>query len=252
MASASQKNRFTNAYNQNTAGTGEVARQADLNMGNSQVGANQSLLEYQNNLRAATDPYAAQANRQGFNDSINQTRGMISGIAANPGYSQEEQQNMIRSATNPISATYGAARGELANHVAQTGNAAGFGSQLQRLKQQQGIDTSNALSTGYKDIGDARRADTQAATQMSAAIPGMYGTQQQNETSNLNAFQFPVSSQFSNYATNLQGQLGALGIDSSNLQQLNQQAMQPGFLEKLALAGVQAGGAMGAAAIGKQ
>lgn len=238
MASADQKQRYVNAYDKNTGGTGEVQRQTNLNMGQSQVGANDALTEYQNNLRAATDPNAAAANRSGFNDSINQTRNMISGIAANPGYTPAEQQQMKLATTNPIAGAYGAARGEMANHVAQTGNEAGFGATLSKLKQAQATDTSTGLAGLSQKEGDARRADTQSATQMSMAIPGMYSQQQQNETQNLNAFQFPVTSQFQNYATNLQGQLSALGIDSSNMAQLNQQAMQPGFWEKLALAGV--------------
>lgn len=270
MASKEQKQTFKTALGKQQSGTEAVQNQTTAATQQSGQGAVDALTEYQQNIRAAVNPYAADFNRQQFQESLGQTRNMISGIANAPGYTQAEQgqlqytpgeqQDIRRAAVSPIVAGYGAAKGAVAGHTARTGNAAGFNPTMGRLDQAQGIDTSNALAgvtkgiadvrrQGAQSSADARRADTMGATQLSAAVPGQYQNAQNAETNSLNAFQFPVTSQFQNYATNLQGQLAALGIDSSNLGLLNQQAMQPGFWEKLLMAGVSGGAQVASSAV---
>lgn len=192
----------------------------------------QALGEYTGQARAVTDPAAAARMRTGFENSIDQTRGMINGIAMNPGYSAGEQQSMKIAATNPISAAYSSAAGGMMNRSATTGNSAGVNPAMAELARARGMDLSTALAGNAQKVGDARRQDTQFATTAGLQIPGQFQNQQQIENGNVGLFQFPTTSSFSNYATVGQQQAANTGEQASNTTAQVAQGNRPGFWSK--------------------
>lgn len=209
----------------------------------------QAMGEYTRQIQAVTDPTAAARMRTGFENSLDMTRGMINGIAMNPGYSQGEQQGMKIAATNPISAAYSAAAGQTQNRVAATGNSAGFNPAIAGLARARGMDLATSLSQNAQKVGDARRQDTQFATNASLQVPGMYQNQQGLETANTSLFQFPANSAFANYGTIGQQQATNTGEQAANTAAQTAQANRPGFWSKFGSA-VKAAAPLAAAAVG--
>lgn len=239
MASKQVKQAAQDATTVASQRANQLATQSFNNAGNSEGRANDALTTYSNNVGAATNPYEAASDRNNFNTSINALQSQIAGIQNSPGYSQSEQARMKQAAIAPIAGAYRGAQGTLANNAVRTGSATGIAPEIAKLAQMKGMDMSTAQAGQAQAAADARRSDTQFATTAQAAVPGMYGTQQNNETQNLiNGLSFPVTSQFQNYATNVNGQIGALGADTTTSNTLAQQASQPGFWEKLLMAGV--------------
>ena len=140
---------------------------------------------YGEHLAAGIDPNAAGRNRQGFEDTLGETRGMISGISKAPGYSTAEAQKIRVGAIAPVASSFNSAAGQLTNRQATTGNSAGFGPMLAKLARDKAITTSQVSAGVEGGIADARRDDTKFATEAMSALPGVYGAGQSREVQNV-------------------------------------------------------------------
>lgn len=68
----------------------------------------------------------------------------FSGLADSPGYSEQEQQDILGAALSGIGGGYGAAREDLANLSARTRNRAGYGSRVMELAREEGREKARA------------------------------------------------------------------------------------------------------------
>lgn len=77
-------------------------------------------------------------------------------LADSPGYSSEEQQDILGAALSGIGGGYGAAREDLANVSARTRNRAGYGSRVMELSREEGREKAQAGFGVRKEFADEK------------------------------------------------------------------------------------------------
>lgn len=206
---------------------------------------NTALQTWGDYVGAGIDPQAINQARQTGQKGVADYSQMVGGLAANPGYSQQEQQAMRSGITNPVSAAFSTAQGQMARSAASSGNAGAAQANIMELGREKARTLAPMLSGLQGRFADARIQGQQAAITAQSAVPGMAGQQFNQEMTNTGQLAFPVQQ--------LADQTQATDANRLNIQQQKlsgtdmqrQQANQPSFLKQLALAGI--GGASQAA-----
>lgn len=136
-------------------------------------------------------------------------------MLANPGYTPAQKTSITNATTGGVGAAFGSAEEGAVNRAGRTGNTAGLTSNEDALARERMVTSGNLAAQNEVGFANASRADRNLAL---AGKGGLYGT-------------------------NLSGANTTLGHQASN-------AAQPGFWDQMALAGVNAAGKIGSAAIG--
>ncbi len=178
-------------------------------------------------------------------NALNSQHTGLEGIAANPGYTAGEAQNLKLAATAPVAGAWGSAAGQVANHASLTGNSAGLAPSEASFARQKARDITTAGYGAAKDIADARIHGTEYATSGFGNEATGRGAAAQT-AANMNAGGLDAeASQRANIAASLapaQLAAGLYGTAQGGANQATGQqfswATQPSFLRQAALAGI--------------
>lgn len=230
-AYTADKTRFTNQ-------NGVLYNQTGGRVNSDYQGTENQIGSYLQKANQMTSPTSVPAYRQNFENSMGASQAMISGLAANPGYTPGEAQATRMAATAPVSAAYRTATANNAATAARTGNQQGvLGANLAAARGR-GMDMAQAGAGAEDQIANARIAGDQFATNAQMQQGQNWQGAKQNEVSNLpQLYQLPMAAQGSQADTGLQSQLQMLGMDAGIAGQISQQAIaNPGFMQRFTAA----------------
>jgi hypothetical protein len=180
-----------------------------------------------NQLSGLSSPSSVASANQGFDSGVADYEKKAGDMYTNAGYTPQEQQGQRVATAAGFAAPYAQAANQMKLQQQRTGNSAGVNASIGGMAREKGRMVSAGLGGLEKGFGDARIQGQQQAMSLSQfpQMARLQRMQTEQQTAGL-GLQAAGQNQ-SAYGTGIQGQLGATGIRSSNIN------ANPGFLKTL-------------------